>query len=64
MNKCHNHTNHDKESFILILQNSEEDANPEIPLQETNGVYSIMSQIKERYAQHKTSSKTLHERNI
>lgn len=39
-------------------------ANPEIPLQETNGVYSVMSQIKERYAQHKTSSKTLHERNI
>lgn len=43
--------------FYIILK---KDANPKIPLQEANGINSIMSQIKERYAQHQTSSKTLY----
>jgi len=33
--------------------------NPEVGFKEPNRVYSIMSQIQERYAQHQTWSKTL-----
>lgn len=59
MNNYNNNNKSGSSQMIQILL-LKKNANPKIPLQEANGVNSIMSQIEERYAQHQTSSKTLH----